>query len=107
MRRFWCLLVAVYHNLLCSCRILRAVRCQKDDVVYTTSNNVEIRVYPGKKKQSPFDFIVRFKESGKRERTPRHVHLIVEMYVKLAYNPTLTMKLRQHSPDVPTHSAHR
>jgi hypothetical protein len=64
MRRFWCLLVAMYHNLLCSYRILRAVRCQKDDVVYTTSNNVEIRVYPGKKTQSPFDFIVRCKELG-------------------------------------------
>jgi hypothetical protein len=96
MRRFWSFLEAVYHNLICSYRILRTRRCQRDDVVFTTSNNVEIRVYPGKKTQSPFDFIVRFKEPGKRERTPRHVHLIVEMYVKHAYNPTLTMKLRDH-----------
>lgn len=42
------------------------------------------------------DFIVRFKEPGKRERTPKHVHLIMEMYVKHAYNPTLALKLRDH-----------
>jgi len=39
---------------------------------------------------------MKFQESGKRERTPAHVHLIVEMYIKHAYNPTLTLKLRDH-----------
>ena len=29
-------------------------------------------------------------------RTPAHVHLIVEMYVKYAYNPSLTLKLKEH-----------
>lgn len=53
-------------------------------------------VYPGRKPESPYDFIVRFKEPGKRERTPAHVHLIVEMYVKYAYNPSLTLKLKEH-----------
>jgi len=31
-----------------------------------------------------------------QERTPAHVHLIVEMYVKHAYNPSLTFKLKDH-----------
>lgn len=96
MKRFWHLMVAVYYHVLCSYRVWRVSRCQKDDVVYTTSHNVEVRVYPGKKRQSPYDFIVKFKERGKRERTPRHVHLIVEMYVKYAHNPDLTMQLRNH-----------
>jgi len=51
-------------------------------------------VYPGKKPESPYDFIVKFREPNKRERTPAHVHLIVEMYVKHAYNASLTLKLR-------------
>jgi len=39
---------------------------------------------------------VKSREHGKRERTPAHVHLIVEMYVKYAYNPYLTLKLKEH-----------
>lgn len=71
-------------------------RWQEDDLVYTTRTNVRFEVYPGRKKQSPYDFIVKFREPGKRVRTPAHVHLIVEMYVKHAYNPSLTLKLRDH-----------
>ena len=63
-------------------------------LVYTTKDNVQIGVYPGKKPESPYDFIVKFREPNKRERTPAHVHLIVEMYVKHAYNASLTLKLR-------------
>lgn len=96
MSRLWRFMQAVYYYLLCSYQVRRAKRCQQDDVVYTTSRNVEVRVYPGRKQQSPHDFIVRFKEPGTRERTPRHVHIIVEMYVKHAYNADLTMRLRNH-----------
>jgi hypothetical protein len=39
---------------------------------------------------------LKFREPKKRERTPAHVHLIVEMYVKHAYNPSLTLELRDH-----------
>jgi len=61
-----------------------------------SKRNVEIIVYPGRKPESPYDFIVKFKEPKKRERTPKHVHLIIEMYVKHAYNPSLTLRLRDH-----------
>lgn len=96
MRPLWLFLQAVYYHLLCSYRMWQVRRCLQDDVVYVTSRNVQIRVYPGRKQQSPHDFIVRFQEPGKRERTPRHVHIIVEMYVKHAYNPDLTLRLRDH-----------
>ncbi|MDW8105054.1 MAG: hypothetical protein RMM06_05975 [Armatimonadota bacterium] len=96
MWRFWRWIEASWYYLLCSYRVWRLKRLREDDVVYVTERNVEIRVYPGKKRQSPHDFIVRFKQPHKRERTPRHVHLIVEMYVKHAYNPSLTLQLRDH-----------
>lgn len=90
------LLKVIYYYLLSSYKI-RFVKCAlEDDIVYTTKRNVKIAVYPGKKPESPYDFIVRFQEPNKRERTPAHVHLIVEMYVKHAYNPLLTLKLRDH-----------
>ncbi|NWF77646.1 MAG: hypothetical protein HXY36_03525 [Chloroflexi bacterium] len=79
-----------------SYRIWRVKRVKEDDLVYTTKANVQIGVYPGRKPESPYDFIVKFKEPDKRERTPAHVHLIVEMYVKHAYNPSLTLKMKDH-----------
>lgn len=65
-------------------------------LLYTTREGVQIFCYPGKKKQSQYDFIVKYQEPGKRERTPKHIHLIVEMYVKYAHNPQLTMRLRDY-----------
>lgn len=69
-------------------------------IIHTTKSGVEIFVEKGKKPQSPYDFKVRFREPGKRERTPTHVHLIVEMYVKNAFNPKLTIELKNHMLDV-------
>lgn len=96
MRNFFKLLKSVYFYLITSYKIWRIRHVQEDDLVYTTKSQVQISVYPGKKLESPYDFIVKFRELGKRERTPAHVHLIVEMYVKYAYNPSLTLKLRDH-----------
>jgi hypothetical protein len=67
-------------------------------LVWTTQNGVEIVVEKGEKEESPYDFKVKFREpgKGKRWRTPKHVHLIVEMYVKEAHNKELTHQLRDH-----------
>ena len=72
----------------------------KGNLIYTTQTGIEIFVEKGRKQQSPYDFRVRFREPGKRGRTPTHVHLIVEMYVKNAFNPKLTLELRNHILDV-------
>jgi len=74
----------------------KVTRSQEDDLVYTTKANVKIGVYPGRKPESPYDFIVKFQEPDNRERTPAHVHLVVEMYVKHAHNPSLTLELKNH-----------
>ena len=90
------LLKTIYYYLKSSYKIWCVKHVQEDDLIYTTKANVRFEVYPGKKQQSPYDFIVRFREPNKRKRTPAHVHLIVEMYVKHAYNPSLTIKLKDH-----------
>jgi hypothetical protein len=61
---------------------------------YMTASGTKISVEAGKK--SPNDFIVKYLEPGKQPRTPKHIHLIVEMYVKHARNPGLTIQLRDH-----------
>ena len=96
MKKLFTLLKTTYYYLESSYKMWRVKRAQEDDLVYTTKANVQIGVYPGRKPESPYDFIVKFREPNKRERTPAHVHLIVEMYVKYAHNPSLTLKLKDH-----------
>ena len=96
MKKLFKFLEAVYYYLKSSYRIWKVRQLQGDDLVYTTKTNVQIGVYPGRKPESPYDFIVKFREANKRERTPAHVHLVVEMYVKYASNPQLTFKLKEH-----------
>jgi len=95
-KRILALIAALYYYLKSSYQIWRVKHLQVDDCIYTTEKGVRINVYPGKKKESPHDFQVKFQEPGKKERTPAHVHIIVEMYVKHAYNPNLTLKLKEH-----------
>ena len=85
MKRLLSLLKTIYYYLRSSYKMWKVRQLQEDDLVYTTSESVRFEVYPGSKKQSPYDFIVKFRGLGKRERTPAHVHLIVEMYVKHAF----------------------
>ncbi len=96
MKKFISTLKTIYYYIKVSYKIWRIKRIREDDLIYTTNKNVRFEVYPGSKQQSPYDFIVKFREPSKRERTPAHVHLIVEMYVKHAFNPILTMKFRDH-----------
>jgi hypothetical protein len=70
------------------------------DLIHSTKTGpkagTEIWTLPGKKTESPWDFIVKYKEPNGRARTPKHIHIIVEMYVKHAHNPAATLKLRDH-----------
>jgi hypothetical protein len=59
--------------------------------VYTTADGVEIYVEPGKK--SEYDFRVRYKEPNKALRTPKHIHLIIDLYLKKTGNRDLTLGL--------------
>ncbi|MEW6674861.1 MAG: hypothetical protein AB1348_02405, partial [Nitrospirota bacterium] len=90
------MLEIIYYYLKSSYKVWKVKRLQEDDLIYTTKAEVKIGVYPGRKSESPYDFIVKFRKPNKRERTPAHVHLIVEMYVKHAHNPSLTLKLKEH-----------
>jgi hypothetical protein len=63
-------------------------------VIYTTENGTRILVSKGRK--SPFNFKVRYKEVGKSTRTPKHIHLIIDLYMKKTGNKELTMQLVDH-----------
>lgn len=67
-------------------------------VIYRSARGVQILVKPGKKGQ--FDFMVSYREPGKRIRTPKHIHLIIDLYLKLAGDPENAMKLIDHIIDI-------
>ncbi len=64
----------------------------KGVVLHKTGGGTTIIVLPGKK--SKHDFRVKYREPGKRERTPKHIHLLLDLYQKLTGNRELTMQLR-------------
>ena len=54
---------------------------------WKTDNVTEVAIYQGERGERPdLDFIVKYKEEGKRLRTPSHTHWIVDMLVKAEVN---------------------
>ena len=97
MKVFFHKIIAIYYYLKSFIVIAKFKGRLRDDLLYTTEDGFEILVYPGRKKQSKFDFIVRFRRKGiKRERTPKHIHLIIELYVKYYFDKDLTLNLKEH-----------
>ena len=64
------------------------------DVVIGTVAGIQIGVNPGSK--SANDFIVKYKIPGRRERQPKHIHLVIDILLKRQGNPRLTNKLVKH-----------
>lgn len=66
--------------------------------IYNTSKMVGILVEKGTK--SEYDFLVRYKEPKKRMRTPKHMHLVFDIYMKKEGNRTEAMLLVDHIIDM-------
>jgi len=59
-------------------------------LIYKTLDEVEIYCFQGRKSQ--YDFIVKYKEPNKRLRTPKHIHWIIDLYIKRENNLNITMQ---------------
>lgn len=51
------------------------------------NDNYQIYVFQGK--LSPYDIIIKYSEKGKRIRTPKHIHWVVDSLMKLQGNKVL------------------
>lgn len=65
-----------------------------DTLLWTTKAGWEIFVKKGGK--SPQDFVVRYRQPGKRLRTPKHIHIAVDLYAKRTGNPGLVREFCAH-----------
>lgn len=60
--------------------------------VWKTDFVTEVAIYQGERGQNPeLDFVVKYKEEGKRLRTPSHTHWIVDLLVKGSYSSIFKM----------------
>ncbi len=64
---------------------------EKNTLLFTTKRGVKIFVAPGSK--SRFDFRVRYQEPNRRVRTPKHIHWVIDLYIKREHERNLTNKL--------------
>ena len=62
--------------------------------IYTARNGAVIGVVKGGK--SLYNFRVKYREQGKAERTPKHMHIIIDLYMKSVGNEQLTMHMVDH-----------
>jgi hypothetical protein len=61
-------------------------------IYWTTDDRTTIAIYQGVRGENPeLDFIVKYKEEGKRLRTPSHTHWIVDLLVKAEHNKELLL----------------
>jgi hypothetical protein len=59
---------------------------------YQTDDKTTVAIYQGMRGDNPeLDFIVKYKEEGKRLRTPSHTHWIVDLLVKAEYDKELLL----------------
>jgi hypothetical protein len=59
---------------------------------WQTDEKTTIAIYQGVRGENPeLDFIVKYKEEGKRLRTPSHTHWIVDLLVKAEHNKELVL----------------
>lgn len=59
---------------------------------WTTDDRTTIAIYQGVRGENPeLDFIVKYKEEGKRLRTPSHTHWIVDLLVKAEHDKELLL----------------
>ena len=60
----------------------------------TTQDGIGIYTEPGQK--SAYDFVVRYRQPGKRMRTPKHIHIIADLYQKRGAKPGLVNDFVDH-----------
>jgi hypothetical protein len=60
------------------------------NLMYTTENAVKIYVAKGAKSDN--DFIVKYEQPGKLIRTPKHIHLVIDLLIKKYFIKELTLK---------------
>ena len=61
------------------------------DILLTTKDRIQVGIEPGSKSKN--DFKVKYRIPNGRERTPKHIHLVIDILLKRQGNPDLSIYL--------------
>lgn len=60
-------------------------------------NGVTIGIFAGSRGHiADHDIIIKYQEDGKRVRTPKHIHWVIDMLIKKEHNKKLTLKFMKY-----------
>lgn len=64
-------------------------------------NGVTIGVFAGSRGHiADHDILIKYQEEGKRVRTPKHIHWVIDVLIKKEHNKDLTMKFLKYLRDM-------
>ncbi len=67
----------------------------------TLSDGTIIGIFQGSRGENPdLDIIIKYKESGKRVRTPKHIHWVIDVLIKKEHNKELTLEFVKYLRDM-------
>src|SRR3989344_5017742 len=62
---------------------------------------VTIGVFAGSRGHNPdHDILIKYKENGKRIRTPKHIHWVIDVLIKKEHNRELTLRFLRYLRDM-------
>jgi hypothetical protein len=64
-------------------------------------DGVTIGVFAGSRGHNPdHDILIKYQEDGKRVRTPKHIHWVIDVLIKKEHNRELTLKFLKYLRDM-------
>lgn len=79
------------------------MRFRKKGVVHTAikeihlSDGTSLGVFEGSRGANPdHDILIKYQETGKRLRTPKHIHWVIDLLIKKEHNWDLTIKFMKY-----------
>jgi len=61
------------------------------------SDGTKIGIFEGSRGANPdHDILIKYQEKGKRVRTPKHIHWVIDLLVKKEHNKELTLKFMKY-----------
>ena len=64
-------------------------------------DGVTIGVFAGSRGNNPnHDILIKYQEDGKRVRTPKHIHWVIDVLIKKEHNRELTLKFLKYLRDM-------
>jgi len=60
---------------------------------FNLTNGTKIGVFQGNRGENPeLDILIKYQEPGKRVRTPKHIHWVIDILIKKEHNKELTLE---------------